>query len=177
MKTSKWLTFKALLLLLKATSGSKTCSSTPQQYGHGDDGEGGKISNGLDSRRVDVVVVVDDRATRMQTNNCNTVLGVAVEHGLAIIITKWTMALGRQLETTTFKNCRATPYEQNLYLILRAKKRARKNNAIQADIRPKYAHFIPPSPKRSFYSCLLLQNTHYQYGLSLPHVDKFTMFL
>ena len=49
------------------------------------------VGNGLDSRRVDVVV--DDRATRMETDNHNTVLGVAVERGPAIAITKWAMAL------------------------------------------------------------------------------------
>ena len=52
---------------------------------------GYNVGNGLDSRRVDVVV--DDRATRMQTNNHNTVSGVAVERGLVIAITKWVMAL------------------------------------------------------------------------------------
>ena len=41
-----------------------TCSSTHQQHGRGDDGEGGKVDNGLDSRRVDAVVV-DDRGTIM----------------------------------------------------------------------------------------------------------------
>ena len=52
---------------------------------------------GLDRGRVDVVV--EDRATRIQTGNRNTVLGVAVERGKAIAITKWAMALGRQRGT------------------------------------------------------------------------------
>ena len=87
-----------LLLLLKATPGRNACSLTPQQHGRGGGGEGGKVGNGLDSRRVGVVD--DDRATRTQTDNCHgygkIVLGVAVERGPAITITKWAMALERQ---------------------------------------------------------------------------------
>ena len=59
---------------------------------------------GLDRDRIDVVV--DDGATRMQTDDRNgygnhktTIthnLGVAVERGPAITIIKWAMALGRQ---------------------------------------------------------------------------------
>ena len=64
---------------------------------HVDDVERGgcNVGNGLDRGRVDVVV--DDRATLMQTDNRNTVLGVTVEGRLAIAITKWIIALlGRQ---------------------------------------------------------------------------------
>ena len=53
------------------------------------------VGNGLDSGHVDGVV--DNRATIMQTDNHNTVLGVAVEREPAITITKWVTALlGRQ---------------------------------------------------------------------------------
>ena len=56
--------------------------------------EGCGVSDGLGRGRRDVVV--DDRATRMQINNRDTVLGVVVECRPAIAITKWATALGRK---------------------------------------------------------------------------------
>ena len=64
---------------------------------------GHHVGNGLDRESVDVLI--DDRATRTQTDNCHgcgnvkIVLGVAVVHRPAIAIKKWVMALGHQQGT------------------------------------------------------------------------------
>ena len=65
-----------------------------------DSGRG--VGNGLDRGRRHVVV--DDRTTRTQTNNChgNAKIGLGVamlERGPVITITKWAMAVGHQQAT------------------------------------------------------------------------------
>ena len=69
-----------------AERGRMQTSETAEIYVDDVERGGFDVGNGFDSGRVDVVV--DDRATIMQTDNHNIVLGVAVKRGPTIAITK-----------------------------------------------------------------------------------------